>query len=465
MLLSAALLVGFAVVLGTATAATTNDILSRLRAIPGLTVVAEQPVPAPYRFFVLDYTQYVDHRRPAAGTFRQRLTLLHRDVARPMVLHTTGYDVPTVPFRDEPTRLLDANQISVEQRFFATSRPKPADWSKLTIWQAATDHHRIVGALKRLYPAKWISTGGSKGGMTSVYHRRFYPSDVAGTVAYVAPNDVDDKVDVAYDRFFESVGTDPACRDALDDVQVEALRRRGELVARYAAWAAANDRTFTYVGNVDRAFEFLVDGVPWAFWQYGDQSYCASIPSTKAPSDQLWEWLAVMGGADSATDQGLAPYTPYFYQASTELGYPAVSQPHLAALQRYRGQDTVRALLPPGMKVRFDPTAMPRVDAWVKYFGERLLFVYGENDPWTAEPFRLGRGTRDSYRYVAPGANHGADISMLPDEQAGQATAALLRWAGLSTSAGATSQRATATAGYIPALDDVKPVMQRRPVG
>ena len=161
---------------------------------------------------MLSYTQPVDHRRPSAGTFQQRFTLLHKATDRPMVLHTSGYNVSIRVFRSEPTVLVDGNQISVEQRFFTPSRPEPADWSKLNIWQAATDHHRLVTALKPIYAAKWISTGASKGGMTSIYHRRYYPSDVDGTVAYVAPSDVLNREDSAYDRFFATVGTRRAAR-------------------------------------------------------------------------------------------------------------------------------------------------------------------------------------------------------------------------------------------------------------
>ena len=85
-------------------AADGEDILSRLRAVPGLTVVEERAAPAPYRFFVLTITQAADHRHPAAGSFQQRLTLLHRGTDRPTVLHTTGYGVPDSIFRAEPTR-------------------------------------------------------------------------------------------------------------------------------------------------------------------------------------------------------------------------------------------------------------------------------------------------------------------------------------------------------------------------
>lgn len=459
------LLLSFALLLGlvgvappAASAATGPDILDRLKAVPGLTVLEEQAAPAPYRFFVLSFTQPVDHRHPAAGTFQQRFTLLHRDTDRPMVLHTTGYNVPIRVFRAEPTRLVDGNQISVEQRFFAPSRPEPADWTKLTIWPAATDHHRLVQALKPIYPHRWLSTGASKGGMTSVYHRRFYPSDVDGTVAYVAPQDVINDEDSAYDTFFTRVGTDPACRAALDAVQVEALKRRTELVARYGAWAADNARTFTIVGSADRAFEFMVNGTTWAFWQYSSQSECGNVPATGASSDAIWAWLDAVYGLDSNTDQGIEGFVPYYFQAATQLGYPYISLRHLAKLQHYRGQDVAKSYVPRDLPVRFQPTAMLDVDAWVKLFGRQLLFVYGQNDPWGAEPFRLGPGTRDSFSYTAAGANHGANIGLLTPAETAAATATVQRWAGVTAPAGLS---ASAVPAYVAELDAWNPALDR----
>ena len=108
------------------TAAAQADLRDQLEAIPGMTVISEEPAPAPgFRFFFLTFRQAVDHRNPQGPTFEQRLQLLHRDASRPMVLHTTGYNMPEVAFRSEPTALVDGNQISVEQRFFEPSRPQP----------------------------------------------------------------------------------------------------------------------------------------------------------------------------------------------------------------------------------------------------------------------------------------------------------------------------------------------------
>ncbi|CAM5730667.1 Tripeptidyl aminopeptidase OS=Streptomyces fumanus OX=67302 GN=GCM10018772_06250 PE=4 SV=1 [Streptomyces fumanus] len=38
--------------------------------------------------------------------------------------------------------------------------------------------------------------------MTATYYERFYPRDMDGVVAYVAPTYVVNKEDSAYDRFF-----------------------------------------------------------------------------------------------------------------------------------------------------------------------------------------------------------------------------------------------------------------------
>ncbi|MGV9241532.1 S28 family serine protease, partial [Streptomyces nigra] len=179
-LLALTVLIGTLSTAGAATAAGpesgTADIKERLLSIPGMSLIEEKPYTG-YRFFVLNYTQPVDHRRPSKGTFQQRITVLHKDTARPTVFYTGGYSVSTTPRRAEPTQIVDGNQVSMEYRFFTPSRPEPADWSKLDIWQAASDQHRIFTALKKVYSKNWISTGGSKGGMTATYYERFYPKD------------------------------------------------------------------------------------------------------------------------------------------------------------------------------------------------------------------------------------------------------------------------------------------------
>jgi hypothetical protein len=435
-----------------------SDIAAQLRAIPGMTLVEERPAPAPYRYFVLTYRQPADHLRPWQGAFEQRFTLLHKGTDRPMVLHTSGYNVNIAPTRSEPTRLVDGNQISVEQRFFSPSRPAPADWSDLNIWQAATDHHRLVDALDGLYRGRWISTGASKGGMASVYHRRFYPYDVDGTVAYVAPNDVVNHEDSAYTEFFDEVGT-PECRAALPAVEREALGpRRAELAQRLAAAAGANGWTFeNTIGTVDRALEMVVLDTAWAFWQYLGEADCADVPPPTATTDELYAFLDAVVSFGFYTDQGLEPYIPYYFQAGTQLGWPVPSFRRLDGLLRYRGLYQPRSVVPRELEMRFEPQRMRDIDKWVKHSGRQLLFVYGENDPWGAEAFELGHKTRDSYWYEAAGANHGANISRLTAAEQLEATAAVQRWAGVTAPA-----PMRAAAPRVPALDSYNDALDRR---
>ncbi|WP_432252308.1 S28 family serine protease [Streptomyces sp. HNM1019] len=406
------------------------DIKERVLAIPGMRFVAEQPYEG-YRFLVFSYAQPVDHRHPSKGTFQQRFTLLHKNTDRPTVFYTSGYNVTTAPRRSEPTQLVDGNQVSMEYRFFTPSRPQPADWSKLDIWQAASDQHRLYRALKPLYGKKWLATGGSKGGMTATYYRRFYPRDMDGTVAYVAPNDVADKEDSAYDRFFEGVGT-AECRTKLNAVQREALVRRDEIVKRYQKWADDEKQTFTVVGSADKAYENVVLDLAWAFWQYHLLKDCADVPAPTASTDELYGFIDEISGFSAYTDQGLATYTPYYYQAGTELGSPTFKTPHLAGLLRYPGIYAPRSYVPRDIPMRFKPGVMRDIDRWVRHDAHRMLFVYGQNDPWGAERFQVGKGAKDAYVYTVAGGNHGSSIAQLTDGQKAKATAEVQRWAGVS---------------------------------
>ncbi|NUK50242.1 aminopeptidase [Streptomyces lunaelactis] len=426
-----------------------GDFRARIEAIPGMRVLGERPAAPGQIVLDLAYRQPTDHRHPDEGSFDQRLTLVHKSTQRPMVLYSSGYDLGPSPNRlTEPTELLDANQITTEQRFFGTSRPEGSDWSKLTIWQAASDHHRLVTALRKLYRGAWISTGGSKGGMTAVYHRRFYPEDVAGTVAYSAPNNTDDRDDSAYDARLEQIGT-AECRAAVKSVQREALIRREAMTERYGRWAEGERNTFRTIGSVDRAFELAVLRLPMMFWMHQPTGGCASIPTAAATDDVLYAWVAKVTQLPVYTDQTLEAFTPYFYQLGTQLGYAQFVTPYLDGLLRYPGIQEIRSYVPRDIPLRFRAAAMADIDRWVRHRGSSLMFVDGENDVAVAEPFRLGNGTHDSYLFNVPGANHHVSITGLRPDDAEQATVALRRWAG--TSAGS-------VIGAQPAVDH-----QRRP--
>lgn len=421
---------------GASQAPAAPGLVARIKALPGVTKVTEKPAGAGFRYFDISFKQPVDHRSPKGRTFVQRVSLLHRSTARPMVMYTSGYYGASGPFRSEPTALVDGNQLEMEYRFFEPSRPGNPDWEKqLTIWQAATDQHRIIQSFQRLYKKKWLTTGGSKGGMTATYHRRFYPADVSGTIPYVAPNDVVDTKDAAYDTFLDSVGPQ-ACRADLAALQRRVLGAdRQWFLDKFDEESQADDLTYEIVGDPVVAFESGVVDAYFAFWQYSSVSDCASVPDADSAGNQaVWNWFASVSPLTWYADQSVGAYTPYYFQAAYQMGSPKPFEKRLGGLLEHPGANTAITFVPDDLKPsRFDKAAMPDIDRWVRTKSKRMLYVYGGNDPWSAEAFTCGKkaAKRQCARFYEPGGNHGSSISGLRPAQRAKASTMVLRWAGL----------------------------------
>jgi len=408
---------------GTAFATDPAVLKAQLEALPGVVQVTQASTPiADTLFFRIDFSQPVDHADPSGPSFNQRMTLLHRGESLPMVLVTEGYGTPQNLRQSELAYYLQANQLRVEHRFFVPSSPDPQDWSKLDIAQAAADHHAITQSLKTIYAAKWVATGASKSGMASIYFRYFYPDDVAATVPYVAPSS-HGVYDGRYVQFLSRVG--PAdCRARLRSFQELALSRRSSLVD------SIPDYDYGYLGK-DRAFEFMVLELPFAFWQYQSVALCPAIPVAGASDSELLDFIDAIVGLSFYANDTLEYYSPYFYQSATQLGGPRYDDRGLTGLL-YPRQD-VPANYPPYVSKTFDSGAMPDIEEWMRTMGQRVLLIYGENDPWSTGAFEV-RARNDAHRlYVrGEGGNHGASIARMSDSDRDFALAKLQEWLGLT---------------------------------
>ena len=416
----------------------TRDIAVRLAELPGVLVHEVPPVSAPagYRYFVLQVTQPVDHDAPSGATFQQEVSLIHRDVTAPMVAVTTGYDDYNRDFPAEPTELLAANQISIEHRYFGTSRPDPADWSKLTIKQMADDEHAIVELLKPIYGAAWLSTGGSKGGMTASYHHRFYPDDVAGTLAYVAPLSFAIP-DPRYATFLAATGT-PACATAVRAVAKEMLQnRRAALLALAQAQATTDGLAYTRIA-IAPALESAILDLEWSYWQYSGVGACSSVPATTATDAALFHFLDQISPVSFSDDPQTAEFDAYFYQAYAQLGSPGtvgirgdlVSQ-DLSAFTQFTDSDYLGSL-PVGVPVpAYDPAPMLDIDHWIQHDAAHFVFEYGEYDPWTGGAYHLGAAT-DALELTAPQGTHNSELIDLATADRDAALAKLAAWTGVT---------------------------------
>jgi hypothetical protein len=334
-------------------------------------------------------------------------------------LGLNGYYLP-VPAQSELTYFLESNQIEVEHRFFPPSSPAPPSWQYLTIAQSAADHHRIVESFKNLYSGKWVSTGRSKGGMAAVYHRSFYPSDVDITVPYVAPSSHGTR-DPRYVQFVNRLG-DASCREKLLAFQQTALARRAELLPLLPPYG------FDILG-ADRALEFAIVETPFVFWQYSRVNSCDAIPQPNATAAELFNFLDYVAGLYFYSDDGLNPYAAYYYQAATELGGPRYDERNLRGFLNYPREDIPENYPPLDVEKDFNRALMKHVERWVKSYGERMIFVYGATDPWSATAFDP-KARNDSYRLFVTGnaGDHLAGIFDLSDSDFSFVTSKLTQW-------------------------------------
>ncbi|HEU4404507.1 MAG TPA: S28 family serine protease [Polyangiaceae bacterium] len=406
------------------------ELLARLNAIEGVEAVLNPPRVPGILEFALTIEQPTDHANPAGERFKQHVTIRHRSTGAPTVLGLSGYfgGNPARTFDTQLSLALGANHVFVEHRFFGQSAPASLDWKHLTIEQAAADDHRLVEALKPIYEGAWLSEGGSKGGMEAIYHRRFYPDDVAGTVAFVAPQ-IYGNDDPRFALFLEKVGTKD-CRDRFVAAQREALARRDEIVPHMQQFAGDFGLPFDVLG-FDLAFEHTIIESRFYLWQYRGGELCATVPQPGAPGEEFFNYfLEVAGLGWYLSDEDMASFAPFFYQASTELGYYGPSLGfRLHDLLEYPGT-FYQSTYPPEVPEKLDPWAMPDIQFWLATKGERIMLIYGELDPWTAGAFALGQA-KDSYRFTNAGGPHSTNLDDLSEADRAKAAAVLESWTGV----------------------------------
>lgn len=406
-----------------ATTLTPDQLVARLGELG--VAVQEQPTKnVGYHYYTLRFTQPVDHAHPEGATFQQEASLLHRDTGTdaPLIVATTGYSDYIHDSRVELTALLAANQVSIEHRYFGESRPEPADWSKLTIEQAAADEHAIIETLRQVYDGAFVTSGASKGGMTAVYHRRFYPDDVEGTVPYVAPISFG-APDERYPAFVATLGPGD-CHAQVQAVATEMLaHRRAALEAKASALTGMS---FTRVA-IGPAVEEAVASLEWQFWQYVGVGGCATVPAVTDDDQTLFAFLQKASPINADDDNTF--FEAYVYQAYAELGFPDGGADYLDPYLRYHDADYAGEL--PTPKPAYSAAAMQDIDAFVRRDGDRLLFVYGGWDPWTGGKFGLG-GARDSALFVVNEGTHGSKLAGLAEADRTAAFAKLAAWTGVT---------------------------------
>lgn len=165
-----------------------DDISRALAAIEGISdVTVDRETYGNRKAYYFFVEMPVSHREETGQTFRLRCALEYEGAEAPVVFYTSGYDVGNNTNQLDPNEMkgfLKANMLHMEHRYFGESQPQSLDdisYKYLWTEECAYDMHRVVTLLKEKFftgDNQWVSTGLSKGGITSALYA--YYSDLHG---------------------------------------------------------------------------------------------------------------------------------------------------------------------------------------------------------------------------------------------------------------------------------------------
>lgn len=368
----------------------------------------------------LFYNQPIDHKDPQSKTFNQRVILNHVSFDKPVIVILEGYQIYTEK-RGELSKILDANQLIIEHRFFKDSKPDSIPWDKLDIWQSATDHHNIIQEFKKIYKGKFITTGISKGGQTTMYHRYFYPNDVSISVPYVAPLNLA-KEDERIHEHLKSVG-EKSTRDKITAFQKLCFEKKSELLPYFKEYA--EDRNYEFEMGLERAFDLSVLEYSFAFWQWGED--VENIPSDDAPNRIISKHLVRTSPPSFFDKSDTEALLPFYYQALTEMGMYSYEIDPFTEYLDDTTDITFDFVQRPEWEITFDTEIMKKVNSWIQSDAEKLLFIYGEYDTWSATAVDLNGNTKCK-KFVNPGGSHTTRIHSFPEKMKKEIIETLNLW-------------------------------------
>jgi len=378
--------------------------------------------------YELRVKQPIDHNDPTKGHFFQRAFLSHRSINVPTVMVTEGYTA-TRNRINELTELVNGNQIIIEHRYFGKSRPDTLDYNYLTIPQLTTDLHHINSLLKQIYIGKWLATGRSKGGATTLFYRNLYPNDVDVSVNYVGPINKTFEEQRIY-HFLDTVGT-LECRANIESFQRYLLKNRKHILPLLEAYNLGAKATFNYF-TLAEAFELAVLEYPFSFWQYGYS--CDDIPKKPATYFEAVSYFLSISDIRFFSDESINRLASHYYQSANEMGYYAFETTKFNKLIKELPTDhNVHAAFTPNkMSAPFDDTYLNQINAWLPEHGDKIIHIYGTLDTWSASAVPPSDKV-DALWFFMNGKHHAnALISTMTPKEKAKLVSALERWLDIS---------------------------------
>jgi len=448
------------------------------------------------RTYVIYYHQPLNHAQPNGEQFplRALVSVFRNGDPTKAVNHVyaTGYNLdleylyrPDSTFYQSNTECdaeiahrYKANFIQIEHRYFQFSAPTQC-WTRLDYLraeEAAADFHALFEAFKKVLKGKYVMSGVSKGGITTLLQHRFYPNDMDIYVPYSAPFFDTDR-DIEMQKYWYTTGWNKEWLDRFMSFRRNALARKESILTIY----------FKMVGDASTKpkqdslyWHYLRAAADFGFWEhaysdtaslrkithtndsimrakgvesYGDTVYAYMMDRIQYDLKNFPAWLDTLRKypePDKAPvrrgqserfrlhhpfgityDQWWGRDTiqaeAYEYQAKCELGYfdfrfdLIIEDASMAKLYNdywVQNAGDLHSLINPFYRsLTFSPTLYNETMAATKNATKPIILIYGEDDAWTGaavkDEFVNGTNVR---KFILPGQNHQACFSSDTDK-------------------------------------------------
>lgn len=441
------------------------------------------------RTYMVYYNQPLNHSQSGSAHFPLRALITVNTNGNPTTavnhVYASGYSLmgaylesPDSIFAaeigcdNEIAHRYNANFIQIEHRYYQQSAPAQC-WTNLDdlrAEEAAADFHNFFEALKKVLKGKYVMSGVSKGGITTLLQHRFYPSDMDIYVPYSAPF-FDSNCDTTMPQYWFTHGWNEYYRDIFRTVAQNGIYRKDSIFPVYlkmqgakntqAAVDSAYLHYLSYVaefGYHEHAYSdtaslrlqmYRNDSIMQAKGvQYGDTVYAYMFDAFSFSLDSFPKWIDTLRkypGPNQAPvirrqHRHIRPFgitynewwsdtidaRAYEYQAKCELGYYDCSFNHIidsaALATEYNNywKQHAGSLLdlqnPCFRSLTFNPSLYNTTMTATQNATKPILLLYGLDDAWT------GAAVKDEFingtnvkKFILPAQNHNVSFSSNTD--------------------------------------------------
>lgn len=453
--------------------------------IDSVSVRPADPKAPDYTTCVVYYNQPLQHAVPNSPRFHmQALVTVNNTVDYATAVnhvYCSGYNL-TDAFYARPDSMLaytvnhcmteiehryKANFIQIEHRYFRYSAPDLC-WRQLdylTAEEAAQDFHALFDALKKVFKGKWVMSGVSKGGITTLLQHTFYPNDMDIFVPYSAPFFESDR-EPAMTRYWNNNGWSKEFRDIYRNVQQNGIVRRETIFPifvkmnggadtqtrhdfLYGYYLSAvslfgyTDHTYSDTTTIRKQLAKNQEILDKKGLAYGDTVYAYMLGRDVLTLEGLPQWIDTLRKYPDpkAVAQKMAvrrhQYRPfgidmdqwfddndkeyigkaYEYQSKCELGYFDIAfdvlfdDPKVAEeWQKFWSEkySCIRDVYTPYFsQLTFNRSLYDRTMEATKNATKPIVLIYGEDDTWAGaavkDEFINGNNVR---KFILPAQNH-----------------------------------------------------------